>query len=136
MKEKILNWFKEFFNPNHDNAYDTYIEMHESETQKRIEQDYKTIAQNFKKSLHKKIKANDIGPTIDVQFYLSHTESWYVNRLEEYTQEQLNNKELKEQTYNVKVCVRPSYDNSGHIPDTATLLILVNPPTAQTKERL
>ena len=110
--------------------------LREAKGMKRIEQDYKTIAQNFKKSLHKKIKANDIGPTIDVQFYLSHTESWYVNRLEEYTQEQLNNKELKEQTYNVKVRVRPSYDNSGHIPDTATLLILINPPTAQTKERL
>ena len=122
----ILNWFKETFNPEFENAYDEYLQMHEPETLKRLERDYKAIVQGFKKELHNKAKEQNIQTCIIANFYLSHTEDWYIKRLETYTQEKFNYEELKDKDFQVLVFIQWSLDKSGHLTDTAKFLINFN----------
>lgn len=122
----ILNWFKETFNPEFENAYDEYLQMHEPETLKRLERDYKAIVQGFKKELHNKAKEQNIQTCIIANFYLSHTEDWYIKRLETYTQEKFNYEELKDKDFQVLVFIQWSLDKSGHLTDTAKFVITFN----------
>lgn len=130
----ILNWFKETFNPDINNAYDEYSEMHEPETLKRLERDYKAIVQGFKKELHKKVNENNIHTCLSVPFHLSHTEDWYTKRLENYTKEKFNHEELKDKNFKVIVLIQQGFDNSGHIADTAKFEIIFQPHTTKTQE--
>jgi len=134
MKEKIINWFKETFNPDIENAYDEYTEMHEPETQKRLEHDYNAIVKGFKKELHKKAKEQSIETHIAVNFHLSHTEEWYIERLVIYAQEKFNHEELKDKNFQVTVHIQQGFDNSGYIMDTAKLEITFTNKT-QTQEK-
>lgn len=135
MKQRIINWFKETFNPDINNAYDNFSEMNNQEIKPRIAEDYKSILQAFKKSIHQRAKDKKLTRSFKVDFHLSHDEMWYIEKLQKYTEKTINSNELHNKPFSVEVQIKASAERTPYIPDTAAFLIIFSSDKVQTQEQ-